>query len=185
VYQSGLRGNVMIDWHATAKDFAGPVATVVASVTAACVTYLFANKQVRVAESQALTAKASMEIAKSQRDIALDKLKGDLFQRRYETYKAGLELCESLFTMDVANYPIHDPKIRALRIRLEEATFLFAPAEVAIFDQIEKLVQEHEGARIVWRHHNDEDSVRRREGDRMADALDKLRAVYLDLPKSF
>lgn len=175
----------MTVWYDAAKDFAGPLATTIASITAACVTYLFASKQVRVAESQALIAKASMEIAKSQRDIALDKLKGDLFERRYEIYKAGVELCESLFRMDVANHPLHDPQIRILRIKLDEAAFFFAPSEVAIFDLIEKLVLEHEGARIGWRHQNDDDAMRKRQGNRMADALEKLQAVYQELPKTF
>ena len=63
-----------------ARDFASPVVTVIAAVIAGCITYIFARVQA--------------DIAKSQRDIALDKLKFDLFRNRYEIYNSAKELLE-------------------------------------------------------------------------------------------
>ena len=57
------------------KDFAGPVVTLIAASVAGTITFVLARIQAR--------------IAKSQRDIALDKLKFDLFQKRYEIYEAS------------------------------------------------------------------------------------------------
>jgi hypothetical protein len=51
------------------KALAGPTATVIAASIAAWVAYTF--------------GKAQSETARSQRDIAFDKLKVDLFDRRY------------------------------------------------------------------------------------------------------
>src|SRR5262245_23327718 len=68
----------MPDWSLVFKDWLvfapllGPVATVIAAITAALITLTFGCIQAR--------------IARSQRDIALDKLKFDLFAKRYEIY---------------------------------------------------------------------------------------------------
>ena len=80
-----------VDLMDLAKAFAGPVATIIAASTAAWITYRLGREQVRIAAAQATTAAAQAataaaqeEIAKSQRDIAYDKLKWDLFGKRYE-----------------------------------------------------------------------------------------------------
>jgi hypothetical protein len=62
------------------KDFAGPVATTIAAITAIVVTHRFNKRQI--------------EISRAQRDIALDKLKFDLFELRYGIYLAAKELTE-------------------------------------------------------------------------------------------
>jgi hypothetical protein len=49
-----------MDLYAAAKDFAGPLATVLAASAALCVTFYFNKRQ--------------YEISSAQRDIALDKL---------------------------------------------------------------------------------------------------------------
>jgi hypothetical protein len=55
------------------KDFAGPMVTLLAAGAAGFITYTFARIQARIAQSQ--------------RDIALDKLKFDLFEKRYESIR--------------------------------------------------------------------------------------------------
>jgi hypothetical protein len=62
------------------KDFAGPVATTIAAITEIVVTHRFNKRQI--------------EISRAQRDIALDKLKFDLFELRYGIYLAAKELIE-------------------------------------------------------------------------------------------
>jgi len=39
------------------KDFAGPVVTIIASFTAAGITFYFASRQAQIAQQQAVTAK--------------------------------------------------------------------------------------------------------------------------------
>lgn len=72
-----LRGNPL---YQTLKDFAGPVATIIASITAALITWFFALRQIRVAKQQADTAK-------EQADTALDQLRFNLFERRVAIYE--------------------------------------------------------------------------------------------------
>ena len=97
-----------IDMMELAKAFAGPVATILASLTAVGVTAYFARKQMQIAASQAATAAAQAataagqkEIARSQRDIAHDRLKYDLFEKRYEIYLAAKKLIE--YVSDIRN----------------------------------------------------------------------------------
>jgi hypothetical protein len=62
------------------KDFAGPVAAIVGAFAASIVAFSLGQAQWRIAASQ--------------RDIALDKLKFDLFHRRYEVYQAAKGILE-------------------------------------------------------------------------------------------
>jgi hypothetical protein len=57
------------------KDFAGPVAAIVGAFAASMVAWSLGRPQWRIAASQ--------------RDITLDKLKFDLFQRRYGVYQVA------------------------------------------------------------------------------------------------
>jgi hypothetical protein len=59
----------------------GPVATIIASFTAAGVAVTFGYFQYRLGVAQ-------KEIARSQKDIAHERLKSDLFDRRYKIYAA-------------------------------------------------------------------------------------------------
>ena len=58
------------------KDFAGPVATVTAASTAVFVTW-------RIGRTQAAIARQQADIAQQQADTALDRLRFDLFDKRY------------------------------------------------------------------------------------------------------
>ena len=98
------------------ETFASPVATIIAAGAAVWVAYKFGSIQAGIAREQAETAKV-------QKDIAYDRLKYDLFEKRYEVYDAAKRLIEAIFAktpIDVA-----DPKIRELRLKLDEARFFF------------------------------------------------------------
>jgi hypothetical protein len=60
------------------KDFAGPVATFIASVTAAWVTWHFGSWQAKIARQQA--------------DLAEERVKLDKFDRRFAVFDATREL---------------------------------------------------------------------------------------------
>ena len=60
------------------KDFAGAIATTFAAFVAAGITYFFNRAQTRLAETQA--------------DVAVEKLKLDLFEKRYALYNSAKQL---------------------------------------------------------------------------------------------
>ena len=70
-------------------------------------------------------ARAQARIAQSQRDIALDKLKFDLIERRYAIYMAAKELLE--YAANVSDERIDSNKVRTLYVTLDEARFYFPP----------------------------------------------------------
>jgi hypothetical protein len=83
--------------YCVAKDFAGPVATVIAAVAAVAVTAYFSSQQAKTARRQAdiaaqlaETAKRQgerqAEIAQQQADLAREKLRHDLYNRRFEIF---------------------------------------------------------------------------------------------------
>jgi hypothetical protein len=67
-------------FYALLRDFAGPVATIVAASAAVFVTWRLGRAQHRVAADQA-------KIAQLQADLATVRLQHDLFDRRYEIYE--------------------------------------------------------------------------------------------------
>jgi hypothetical protein len=73
-------------------------------------------------------ARTQANIAQSQRDIALDKLKFDLFEKRYAIYAATKELLEHMaLVRDLEKS--ESTKIRSLYITLDEARFYF-PSDI-------------------------------------------------------
>src|SRR3954467_9278006 len=92
------------------KDFAGPLATLVAASTAAFITFYFNRSQNRIAQSQ--------------RDIALDKLKFDLLERRYDIYLAAKALIQHVWeARDKAQWDVK--KVGDLEVKLDEGRFYF------------------------------------------------------------
>jgi hypothetical protein len=103
------------------KDFAGPAAAVVGAIVASVITFIFGRAQKRIAESQ--------------RDIALDKLKFDLLERRYAIYQATKQLLEHIAL--VRDLDSSEPgKVRSLYITLDEARFYFPPDVCGLLSQI-------------------------------------------------
>jgi hypothetical protein len=151
------------------KAFLGPMATVFAAAAAVFVTWRIGREQVRIAQGQAGTARAQREIAESQRDIAFDKLKHDLFQKRYEIYTAAKGVMERVIQTGTER-PIDDYELLSMRIKLDEGRFFFPEKPMALFVRIEELTTQHEVARQL------------RQGDKMADAIEKLSEIYRQFP---
>lgn len=98
------------------KDLAGPLATIIAAVAAVFVTLRLGLIQARIAEAQ--------------KNIALDKLKLDVFSKRYEIYTATRAVIEHVKRDDLAS---SDPKWRTLGQKLGEGCFFFdEPTQVFI-----------------------------------------------------
>jgi hypothetical protein len=98
------------------KDFAGPVATIIASVTAAIITWRFASWQARIAQQQADTGKR-------QSNTAFDQLRFNLFEKRFAIYNTARELIAR-----VVNEPhLQGSDVIPLHAKLNEAVFFFSP----------------------------------------------------------
>jgi hypothetical protein len=82
------------------KDFAGPGATVIASGVAAWITWYFASWQ---------AATASRAV-----DIAHDRLRFDLFGKRYEIYEAARKAIEKM-----------PDELNAIFLNFKESRFFF------------------------------------------------------------
>jgi len=153
------------------KDFASPVVTLIAAFTAGFITITFARTQAQIAQSQ--------------RDIALDKLKFDLFKRRYATYQSCKTLLEYVpFITDIEK---SDPsKLRSLYVSLDESRFYFTPDIYAhlvyIFPRCETFLQH-----IAQRDQVSTDD--REKWSQLADTLardqSELRQLYASLPERF
>jgi hypothetical protein len=92
-------------WWEFAKTFAGPTAVFVASCAGILITYLLGINQARIARRQA-------EVAEAQREIAYDKLKHDLFDKRYEIYQAAKQLIEKVLSPPTRSGTSHYTPIR-------------------------------------------------------------------------
>jgi hypothetical protein len=104
------------------KDFAGPVAAIIGAFAASIVALSLGRSQWRIAASQ--------------RDIALDKLKFDLFQHRYEVYQGAKEILEYVPFID-ENQKSDSARVRALYVKLDEARFYFPPAICSVLSDIQ------------------------------------------------
>jgi hypothetical protein len=100
------------------KDFAGPIATIIASVTAA----YFVRRQWLVAQQQA--------------DTAVDQLRYNLFEKRYAIYAAAREAIA--ITFDSRDEDRMPDKLNDLFPNFEESRFFF-PDHIHLFlDQLRK-----------------------------------------------
>jgi hypothetical protein len=153
------------------KDFAGPVSVITAATVAAFITY-------RIGTAQKL-------IAQSQRDIALDQLKFNLLQKRYDIYQATKDLLEYLpFIPDIQHSD--STKIRNLTVKIDEARFYFSPQTCDFLHDVRAQCETfltRLGQRDLI---NIDDSV---QWSAMAEALAKdqaaLRMIYASLPQVF
>ena len=89
------------------KDFAGPVATFIASVTAAWVTWHFGSWQAKIARQQA--------------DLAEERVKLDKFDRRFAVFDATRELIRIVMQQSHAD----QEQIFDFRMKTRDAIFLF------------------------------------------------------------
>lgn len=153
------------------KDFAAPAAAIFGATAAGLITAVIGRSQKRIAQSQ--------------RDIAFDQLKFNLFQRRYEVYQATKELLEYIpFISDIEKSDAN--KLRTLAIKIDEARFYFSP-EVCQFLHDTRARCETFLTRLGQRDLINVDD--REQWSAMADALAKdqaaLRIIYQSLPEVF
>ncbi|MGA3242389.1 MAG: hypothetical protein ABSG03_39590 [Bryobacteraceae bacterium] len=165
----------MICWLDLFKTFASPAATLLGAGAAVYVTRSLGKAQVEIAESQARTALA-------QRHIAFDKLKHDLFEKRYEIYNAAKGIMERVIRTGTER-PIDDHDLMNMRIKLDEGRFFFPPKPVALFEAIDQLTTQHEVARLSWVRDNDDDANRVRQGEVMGHTIAKLSELHRQFPK--
>jgi hypothetical protein len=105
------------------KDFAGPIATAIASATAATVAWRLGRGQLQIANAQKL-------IAEQQRSLAADRFRYDLFKDRFRCYEDVARFLEEAPFLS----PIRNPKedmaqfnklFREFSKSLQMAWFLF------------------------------------------------------------
>jgi hypothetical protein len=166
-----------MSWIDFFKTFAGPIATIIASAAALVVTRRLGVAQLRIAQSQADTAAA-------QKEIAFDKLKHDLFDKRYEIYQAAKEVIEIICRSQEVNVAAL-PKVEKLRLKLDEARFFFQFNIQALCENIENQVRVYLSAELAKsgfsednpKHHDCRDIQ-----TKVVEALDK---IYPELAKLF
>ena len=150
------------------------MATIIASVTAATITYKFGKAQQRIAGEQARTAAA-------QKDIAYDKLKWDLFGKRYEIYSTAGELIDHI-NSTTFDRPPGGPKIIAMMRKLDEARFFFPRPEAVVFATVAKWVEAHEVALSMRNLNQDNEVIRIQAGEQAAAASKALSDLRVELP---
>jgi hypothetical protein len=159
--------------YATAKDFAGPLATVLAASVALCVTFYFNRLQ--------------YQISSAQRDIALDKLKLDAFEKRYEIYTEVKALMQfALLQNDFQGFD-HE-KLDALRAKIDEARFFFGPMVLSFLDEIDKTVElivEGLAGRYLMEEGRDDKSRWAETREQIEGSRRALRNFHDEMPRRF
>jgi hypothetical protein len=122
---------------------AGPIATIIAAVAAVFVTWRLgrgqlqiARQQVEIAQQQATTSRHQAEIAKQLAAIAFDRLRFDLFEKRYAIFTAIKELLKYLVNLPRAE-SIDALTVVKYFVILDEAPFFF-PEAFCVFLQTVK-----------------------------------------------
>ncbi|MGB7037404.1 MAG: hypothetical protein WBD71_17995 [Xanthobacteraceae bacterium] len=159
-------------WYMIAKDFAAPVATIIAAFAAVWVTRSLNLQQI--------------EIAKAQRDISLDRLKHDLFQKRYEVYVAAKSLIE--YVKRESDFKkIDSSRIRELRVILDEARFFFGPEIRSHLSEIDQTCEALlNGLALKWQIQDDSSDPKWAIAiQQLGDASRKLAAMYSILSEKF
>jgi hypothetical protein len=150
------------------EKFAGPAATVFASLVAA------------------VFAAAQFCVAKAQKDIAYDNLKFALFEKQNAIYLAAKELIE--YIREGKGGRLEDVDlIREHYIALDEARFFFEPEIQDLLTNVEK---ECEGYLTTVDEKNmmnpeDDPEAYREKAQQAANRMKKLNEMYASLPKRF
>jgi len=159
------------DTYAFFKDFAGSIATIFAAAVAAIVTFYFNRRQTAIAASQ--------------RDIARDKLKVDLFQQRYKIYSVAKLLLEKIIVFGDRDDVVRGTnEIRDFYVTLDEARFFFDPDVCRLLETL------HDNAEAFLTDLSadvnvDDPKAWSARAERLAKKQAVLRQMYADLPKRF
>jgi hypothetical protein len=153
------------------KDFAGPIATTIAAITAIVVTQRFNKRQI--------------EISRAQRDIALDKLKFDLFELRYGIYLAAKELIEYASNSgDLSK--VDSNHVRSLCVKLDEARFFFDKETIKFIQEIVETAEKRFG--LMGQRENadmDDSDLWSKLADELSACDIGLREMYAEAPEVF
>lgn len=144
------------------KDFAGPIATIVASVTVAAVAVYFQSRQTLLAEH---------------------RLRLDLFEKRYAKLLDAKRLLEAV----TAVQDWRDIKgVRELYISLDEGRFLLSRETYNFLKRICDATEAYLMAAVERDNLNKDDAdAWRRSGDTLAAQIAGLRALYAQIPEQF
>jgi hypothetical protein len=151
------------------KDFAGPIATIVAALVALSVTAYFAWHQKKIAKEQA--------------DIAKEKLRLDLYDRRFEIFSSIFDFHTAVILWEGSP---EQQKARQRFFRAYQASGFLFKKESGIEDLLKK-VQEN-GVEIIGSKNNDPDGFLLTPQHRsiFEESLRELKAAmhqYLDFSK--
>jgi hypothetical protein len=153
------------------KDFAGPIATIVASVVATVFAVLLSRGQQRIAQTQA--------------DVSIEKLKLDLFDKRYTIYSAAKQLIEHL-TQKSDFKALDHMKIRALYVTLDEGRFFLPQTLREFLSHLQQASEEF--IKVLADRANlstDDAKAWSATADEAAALNAKLRGIYKGLPTRF
>jgi hypothetical protein len=117
---------VVPGWYQVAKDFAPTIITAITGATALVVTYSFNKRQAATAQRAA--------------DIAHDRLRFDLFDKRYAIYQATKDLIRMVLN-DSHQADFRPFDIVPFLIIIDEAPFFFSGAARQLFSGITSLAQ--------------------------------------------
>jgi hypothetical protein len=170
----------MVDWF----EFLRTIATFVASGAAVLVTWQLGKTQAQIARTQADTAQAQRQIAESQRDIAFDKLKHDLFDKRYEIYQAAKAIIEAILKDDTAILAL-DPELKKLRVKLGEARFFFPSDIQALCEDIEKEANVYFSASLAVSGFSENHPKHHEYRETQTKAVEALDGIYQELAQRF
>jgi hypothetical protein len=158
-------------WH----DFAGPLATVIASIVAVIVTIHLGRSQARIAQEQA-------RIARQQADLAVIRLRHDLYDRRFALYTSAISLLQRI----IQKNNVDDLDIVTFLRETETATaqFLLDQNLVEYFNSL------WENARRMQRlnrriEHEKNDEVRAKLFDDFMEISDWFESQFQVLPEKF
>jgi hypothetical protein len=153
------------------QDFAGSIATIVAALVAARIAYVFSQAQTRIAQTQA--------------DVAIEKLKLDLFERRYAIYSSAKQLVECL-ALQHEFYKVDHVKIRSFYVTLDEGRF-FLPAGIRNFlGELERTSEDF--LKVLADRSNlnvDDQEAWQSTADKASGLNARLREIYAELPRAF
>jgi|SRR5262249_20961530 len=145
------------------KDFAGPLAIVIAACVAAWVTFTFSSKQTKIAQTQA--------------EIASERLKFDLFERRMRTYDAIREVITEIVQHDVVTNELINAYVRAT----DKVEFLFGPEIKDYLDDLYKTLLQHHATGATLE--SLPDLQRSKAIDAQAQRFEKISSFYTEFSK--
>jgi hypothetical protein len=117
------------------KDFAGPVATVIASIAAGFVAYMLGSRQVDIAREQARFAKANSRSTQQ-------KLVLDLFDKRWDVTTAIRDVVSEVFTSG----HVSQAAVFTFHRACNRAALLFGPEVQTYLKKVENALTKHQAA---------------------------------------